>query len=179
MTLTIHSNSQFNLYCIEPSRLRVRYKVDLDEVHDAVSNAGFDVNYCPKERKTFLKNEGEKLITGWDLAILNATCLPFKTLKEYITNQITEYINDKAELERHIRGEQREDDLFEPFMEPRILIYRKCNEKDSKCFLKKFIAHMKLAFKTTFTLFASSQEELNKIIVEILNLRKKNRVDSN
>lgn len=178
MSLTVDSYSRFKLYVAEPAGLRQALRVDLDEIHDVTSNAGFQIDVCPRKRKDFIKENTST--NGWEQIILNTTYMPFKTLKGFITDQLAGYIHSRASTEQNIKGSlYDENEMFSPFMEPRILVYRKFSSQDSDNFLERFVSEMELAFKTTFTLFAFNQKELNNLLLEIFNLRRKNRVSSN
>ena len=179
MALTINSYSQFKLYFAEPTNLRSCYKVDLDEINDVTSNSGLQVSFHPKERKDFIKGDKSKFITGWDLAVVNVAYFPFKALKEYVEYQLAEYMSEKAKVTNPVKGANSEEDLFDIFIEPRILVYRKFGKENSERFLEQFVSELELAFKKTFAITAFDQKELNKILLEILNLRKKNRIVGN
>lgn len=180
MTLTVNSYSRFKLYFAEPSSLRPFYRIDLDEVHDIVSNSGFEISFHPKERKDFIKANKSRFVTGHDLAIINITNFPFKALKEYIEFQLDRYLDEQNKSCKPVRHkDSEEENLFDYYIEPRILIYRRFDEKSSERFLDKFTMELEDAFKTTFAITAFDQKELNNTLIEILNLRKKNRIVSN
>ena len=169
MPLTVNSNSQFRLYFAEPSKLRSFYKINLEEVHGTISNSEFETSFYPKERKDFINGNNSKIVTEWDLAVINIAYFPFKALQEYVDYQ----------LDLHVAEQNKMYSSANPFIEPRIVIYRKFDKKVAQHFLERFASEMEGAFKTTFALPAFDPRELNNILIEILNLRKKNRIMSN
>ena len=176
MALTVNSFSQFKLYLAEPSDLRSCYRVDLDKIHDVTSNQGFQVDFCPKERKDFIKGNKSKFITEWDLAVINITQFPFKALKKYIEYQFDEHLSEQVKV---WKSSDPEEDLSYPYIDPRIVLYRRFDQETSERFQEKFARELESAFKTTFALTAFNSGELNNILIEILNLRRKNRIMSN
>ena len=179
MALSVDSYSQFKLYFAESSNLRPFHRIDLDEVHDVTSNAGFQVSFHPEERKDFIKGAESKFITEWDLAVINVTRFPFKALKEYVQYQLDEHIREQASTRKLLENEGSEADLFSIFIEPRILVYRRFREEELGRFVEKFNSELEDAFKTTFAVAAFNQKELNNLILETLRLRRKNLISSN